>query len=619
MRRTRWGRSGKRALPGVWVAMWLIALAAGPVWQAQAAPLAPAIARCDPTAISTPYTTNTTFDLYVEDAIDLYGVDLRLSFNTSLAQVVDDDGGAAGVQITPLSGFVAAGYVVKRVADNTAGTIWYAATQLNPTAPVTGSGAVARITLHPLASGTFTMTFTNAQLARQDGSFIPVTVADCLVTFTTPLPTTTAISPASALANSPAFSLTVTGTNFINGSVVRWGGAARPTTYISSTRVIASIPGSDLTTAGPVNVTVFNPAPGGGQSNAQVFTVQTRVHWTAASYSAGEAAGSGVLTATLDAPSAVTVTVGVSTSHGTAGAADYTPLNTTLTFTPGQTSRTVLVPIANDTLDENNETLNVALASPVNALLGTPAIATLTITDNDVPPSAQFSTAAASVSEAAGTAPITVTLSAASGLTVTVPYTTAHGSAGPADYTPAAGTVTFAPGTTTRTISVTVANDTLDEANETFTVALGTPTNATLGTPATTTVTIVDNDAPPSVRFASATYTVTEGTSTAPVTVTLSAASGLTVTVVVTTSNGTAAAGSDYTPVTVTLTFTPGITSRGVSIAILDNAVLEPVETVRLGLSGLVNASPGTPASATLTILDNDAVQFRLYLPLVLK
>jgi hypothetical protein len=88
-----------------------------------------------------------------------------------------------------------------------------------------------------------------------------------------PLPAITGLNPSSATVGSPAFTLAVTGTNFVNGSVVRWNGANRPTTFISSTQVTAAIPASDIMTAGTASVTVFNPAPGGGTSNAAPFTI----------------------------------------------------------------------------------------------------------------------------------------------------------------------------------------------------------------------------------------------------------------------------------------------------------------------------------------------------------
>ncbi|WP_425584668.1 Calx-beta domain-containing protein, partial [Viridibacterium curvum] len=85
------------------------------------------------------------------------------------------------------------------------------------------------------------------------------------------------------------------------------------------------------------------------------------------------------------------------------------------------------------------------------------------------------------VNEAAGTATFTVTLSAASGQTVTVGYNTSNGTAtAGSDYTGTTGTLTFAPGVTTQTITVPITNDTVYEIAETFNVNLVTPTNATI-------------------------------------------------------------------------------------------------------------------------------------------
>ncbi len=69
--------------------------------------------------------------------------------------------------------------------------------------------------------------------------------------------------------------------------------------------------------------------------------------------------------------------------------ADRTPVSGTLTFNPGETSQTFTVPITDDAVDESNETVTSDLSNPGHATLGTPASATLTITDNDPPPSAE--------------------------------------------------------------------------------------------------------------------------------------------------------------------------------------------------------------------------------------
>jgi uncharacterized protein (TIGR03437 family) len=88
-----------------------------------------------------------------------------------------------------------------------------------------------------------------------------------------PAPSLSLLSPASATAGSPGFTLTVFGSNFAPGAVVRWNGGDRPTAFVSTTQLTASIPGSDLAAAGPAQVTVANPPPGGGVSSALLFTV----------------------------------------------------------------------------------------------------------------------------------------------------------------------------------------------------------------------------------------------------------------------------------------------------------------------------------------------------------
>ena len=90
-----------------------------------------------------------------------------------------------------------------------------------------------------------------------------------------PVPVASSLAPNSAAAGSPAFTLTVNGSNFINGSVVRWNGNARTTTFISGIQLTAALTAADVAAAGSNTVTVFNPAPGGGTSGNLTFTVNT--------------------------------------------------------------------------------------------------------------------------------------------------------------------------------------------------------------------------------------------------------------------------------------------------------------------------------------------------------
>jgi hypothetical protein len=209
-----------------------------------------------------------------------------------------------------------------------------------------------------------------------------------------------------------------------------------------------------------------------------------------------EGDGTVVITVTLNSTSPVSVTVDYATSDGTASAgSDYIPTNGTLIFAPGQTSRTFDVLIIDDTQIEPDETFMVTLSNPANATLGTPNPATVTIINNDFP-TVQFSSASYSVDEDRGPALITATLNVASPLTATVTYSTSNGSAlAGSDYVPAYGILTFAPGITTRTFTVTIINDRGEEPDETLSLTLSNPLSAMLGIPYTATLVIVDDDA----------------------------------------------------------------------------------------------------------------------------
>jgi uncharacterized protein (TIGR03437 family) len=92
-----------------------------------------------------------------------------------------------------------------------------------------------------------------------------------------PVPTLGALNPPSATAGSSAFTLTLNGTNFTDASVVLWNGTSRQTTFVDSSTVRASIPAADLALPGTANVTVANPLPGGGLSNAVTFAINNPV------------------------------------------------------------------------------------------------------------------------------------------------------------------------------------------------------------------------------------------------------------------------------------------------------------------------------------------------------
>jgi hypothetical protein len=90
-----------------------------------------------------------------------------------------------------------------------------------------------------------------------------------------PAPSIMTISPNTIVAGGGAFTLKITGTNFVAASVVNFGGTVPTTTFVSSTQLIAAIPAAAIALAGAVAVTVTNPAPGGGSSNTSTFAITT--------------------------------------------------------------------------------------------------------------------------------------------------------------------------------------------------------------------------------------------------------------------------------------------------------------------------------------------------------
>ncbi len=189
-----------------------------------------------------------------------------------------------------------------------------------------------------------------------------------------------------------------------------------------------------------------------------------------------------------------------------------------------------------------------------------------TITDDDGPPGLSVDNATVTEGNSGTTnANFTVSLSPASGKTVTVNYATANGTAvAPADYTAKSSTtLTFNPGQTSLPVTVVTKGDTLDEDNETFTLDLSAPSNATLSD-GQGVGTITDDDGLPAITVGDVTVAEGDsGTQNAAFTVTLSPASGRTVTVDYGTTNGTAVAPGDYTATSGTLTFAAGETTQG--------------------------------------------------------
>lgn len=237
----------------------------------------------------------------------------------------------------------------------------------------------------------------------------------------------------------------------------------------------------------------------------------------------------------------------------------------------------------------------------------------IAVTPAPLPGSFAFSAAAFSVAESTSEATLTVTRSGGTAGSVSINFATANGSAtAPADYQSTTGTLAFGPGETVRTIDVNLVSDLADEADETFTVTLSSPTGgATLGTPSTATVTITDDDAAPTVAITDRSCVEgNAGTTSCAFTIGLSGMSGRTVSGSASTANGTATAGSDYTAlVNAPWSVAAGATTTTVSVSVIGDVTDEPDETFVVNLAGLVNAATAANDLQGIgSVVDDDAM-----------
>ena len=242
-----------------------------------------------------------------------------------------------------------------------------------------------------------------------------------------------------------------------------------------------------------------------------------------------------------------------------------------------------------------------------------------------------FASSTVSISESSSTAGLTVNRTGGTSGAVTVNYSytngTAVGGAGCGsgiDFDNSASSITFANGESSKTISVPICPDIADETDETFTVTLtGATAGGSIGSPAASTVTILNDDLPAIMQFRTAQFKGAEG-SNAVITVDRTGDTSSTTTVYFTTSDGNATSGScsnanvDFEGTAGTLTFSPGETSKDISVPICGDLHTEnPAESFGVTLSSPSGGISilGPRSTATVQVLDA-ATQFMSLTPI---
>ena len=323
-------------------------------------------------------------------------------------------------------------------------------------------------------------------------------------------------------------------------------------------------------------------------------------------------------TVTLTGGTSTGDVVVVYTVDGSATASDdYTAPDGTLTIGMGETSGIITIATRADEVVESDETLEVTLTQDMAYSEGKvkvdPTPAMTTIID---PPAVTIGNASAAESD--GEIVFEVELSAASIRQVTVDYRTVEGTAtAPEDYVTASGSLTFAAGQTSGSITIRVVDDPLDEADrETFTVLLSAPENARFeGDTVSATGTIEDNDDPPALTIADA--SAKERAGEIAFRVSLDAPSGRPVAVKYRTEEGTAKPGEDYGDTDGTVTLEAGQIAATIRVRLLNDTLEEPDETFTVRLMELENelthAELADP-TAIGTIIDDDVSVAQVWL-----
>ncbi len=287
----------------------------------------------------------------------------------------------------------------------------------------------------------------------------------------------------------------------------------------SSTATLTLTPVDDVSYEGTEDV-IVKLAPGAGyqvnaagaEATGSVFDNDAppggTLSFSAPTYSALENGGAFLVSVVRTGGTAGVASVKVTATPGTASTADFTAPPATLTWADGESgAKTFTVTPLDDATYEGDETLTLALASPTGQSgLGSPAVATMTIVDNDPAPPGNFtlsgSPANGTIAENGGSVSFTIARVGGKGGAVSVQVATINGSAvGGSDFTVIAPTtLTWADGdTAAKTLNVAIADDSLYEgASESFSFALSNPTGgAQISGAASATITITDDDPPP--------------------------------------------------------------------------------------------------------------------------
>jgi len=366
---------------------------------------------------------------------------------------------------------------------------------------------------------------------------------------------------------------------------------------------------SNITPNLTVNLTLSSPTPPstlGDQPTAVLSIVNddSAVNFSSANYSVAKNVLTGFGTLTVQRIGTTNGTSMVSYYTTTIGTAtpptDYYPTNGTITFNPGDTTKTIQVPIVSNGLVEGNRTVIVALTNNVGTLLYAPSNSTLTIVDTvNAPGQLSFASTNFVANSSDGYAYLTIQRTFGTSGSVSVTCTTVPGTAQPlVNYNTTGGTVTFNDGDTSKTFPVQLVNNPVPQPPVSLSVFLSNPIGgATLVNPTNTTLTILNTNI--GVAFVAATNTVSQTAGTALLYVQRFGSTNGTTTVNFASANGTAIAETNYLATSGTLTFFPGDVLKPIPVSLINSPQVADL-TFYVNLTSAVGATIIAPGTTTV-------------------
>lgn len=462
------------------------------------------------------------------------------------------------------------------------------------------------LTLTSLTGGATTGPISNATLTIVDNDVAPM--------ITSPPPpqgiTRVPYSHTFTATGSPAPTFSVTSGSLPSGLFLQSSGVLSGTPSTAGTFSNITVTASNGVT--PVATQTFNITILSGGS----------FQFSSATYAVAENAGPATITVNRTGGSAGAASVNylTSTFGGTATAGiDFTAVTGTFNFLDGETSKTFAVTIANDTVNERDETVSLGLVnSSGSAFIGSPSTAVLTIQNDDPLPTISINDI--SVTEGDGSfldAAFTVSLVGSIDRPVFFTAVAGNGTAvGGEDFGFLFNTrFQINQGATSANVFVSILGDTIPEPDENFFMTISAPDGATI-TDNQGMATILNNETnigTPTVQFNLREHRVSEGAGVAIINVSRSGDTSAPLTVSYATSNltgaGHASDRGDYTLALGTLHFAGGESIKAFAVFITDDALVEGDEYLQLALTNpSTGASLGNPANSLIRILENDVV-----------